>query len=366
MIMSTKLLNASDIESIVIKTGLDELIDELTERLADQFTKLYDNPAQIPPRTGIQYMDPDLGLIEWMPASIAQGTASVKLVAYHPTNPAKRQLPTVISSICLFDTHSGHLSGILDGTFLTALRTGAMSAVATRSLASRSSKILGMFGCGAQAVTQTHALSRVLDFDEIIAYDIDPLALSSFNQRISFTGIPVRCVTKAEIPTLLEQADVLCTCTSASPGSGPLFPDFNHKPWLHINAVGSDFPEKFELPLDLLKRSFVCPDFRAQAKIEGECQQLEANQIGYELAELLCKPELATQQRERLTVFDSTGHAFADYVTGLLFMQYAEKLGLGTDMEIECLPADPKDPYSFMSESTKQPHTSRIQVSAGR
>lgn len=364
--MATTLLNTSDIESIVIQTGLDNLLDELIAQLAIEFANMGRNKALIPPRSGIQYMNPDLGLIEWMPASVATGTATLKIVAYHPTNPIKRKLPTVISSICVFDTKSGHLKGILDGTFLTALRTGAMSAVATRLLGHEGSRNLGIIGCGAQAVTQAHALSRVIQFDSILAYDVDDKSLNNLEQRISFTGLKVKPIKKSQLSKLLEQSDVLCTCTSESPGQGPLFSDFAHKPWLHINAVGSDFPDKYELPIDFLKKSYVCPDFHDQAIVEGECQQLNPQDIGDELGSLLNKPELSQVHRNSLTVFDSTGHAFADYVTGLLFMNYAEKLGLGTEVEIECLPEDPKDPYSFLTESTQSMLRSSASIATAR
>ncbi len=67
------------------------------------------------------------------------------------------------------------------------------------------------------------------------------------------------------------EADIICTATSADSGQGPIFEDLALQPWVHINAVGSDFRGKVELPLSLLKRSFVCPDLRIQAMQEGEC-----------------------------------------------------------------------------------------------
>jgi ornithine cyclodeaminase/alanine dehydrogenase-like protein (mu-crystallin family) len=238
----------------------------------------------------------------------------------------------------------------MDGTFATALRTGAMSAIASQALAEYKDTCLGVVGCGAQAVTQCHALSRVLPIHAIVAYDRDPAAAASFERRVGFLGIPVNIVHKTELLMLLESANVLCTCTSESPGKGPLFPDFQNNPGLHINAVGSDFPGKFELPVELLRRSFVCPDFRAQALAEGECQQLEAESVTIDLSALLRSPDLQQAKRPELTVFDSTGHAYADYLTAMLFSDYAESMGLGTDVELECAPPDPKDPYSFLNK----------------
>ncbi len=350
--MTTKLLSTSDIEAIIVRIGIDTLLDELIEHLEIGFSALEATGTLIPVRTGIHYTDPKLGLIEWMPASIGEGLATLKLVGYHPSNPQDRNLPTVISSICVFETTSGHLKGLIDGTFLTALRTGAMSALATKVMANPKSKTLGIIGCGAQAVTQVHALSRVMSFNEILAFDTDPETLDNFSDRISFTGINVRKIEKQNIKQLLEKSDILCTCTSEDPGKGPLFENFRNKESLHINAIGADFPGKYELPFQLLKRAFVCPDFHDQAIVEGECQQLELEQISDELATLLKKPQIFNQLQRELTVFDSTGHAFSDYITSLLFLKYAERFSLGTDIALECIPKDPKDPYSFLSNAT--------------
>lgn len=70
-------------------------------------------------------------------------------------------------------------------------------------------------------------------------------------------------------------------------GKGPVFQDGKVKPWLHINAVGSDFKGKFEIPVSLLKRSTIVPDFLAQAVVEGECQQLQPQEIGPNIVEIV-------------------------------------------------------------------------------
>lgn len=348
--MNTRLLTITDLEAILLRVGLHTLLDQLIDRLRDGFMRLDESKALIPARTGIQYWNPDLGLLEWMPAALDTGKATLKVVGYHPSNPATKRLPTILSTLCVFDTSTGHLTGLMDGTFATALRTGAMSAVATVALAERRDTCLGVIGCGAQAVTQCHALSRVLPIRSIVASDRDPAAAASFARRIGFLGLPVKTVDKTDLVPLLESADVLCTCTSEAPGKGPLFADFKNKPGLHINAVGSDFPGKFELPVDLLRRSFVCPDFRDQALVEGECQQLAPDTVSVDLSAVLRSPELQRAKRGELTVFDSTGHAYSDYLTGLLFAEYAEAMGLGTEVELECAPPDPKDPYSFLNK----------------
>jgi ornithine cyclodeaminase/alanine dehydrogenase-like protein (mu-crystallin family) len=287
-------------------------------------------------------------LLEWMPAHFGAEGTTVKVVAYHPSNPARRGIPSVISTICRFETGSGHLVGLVDGTFLTAVRTGAASAVASRILAMERSRTLGVIGCGAQAVTQAHALSRAFPLERILAHDIDDGAARSLPHRVRFLDVPVEIVPRASLPSLLEASDILCTCTSAAPGTGPVFADFSNRPHLHVNAVGSDFRGKIELPVSLLRRARVCPDFYDQAVCEGECQQLEPAEIGPDFTTLVQNAAEYERTRASLTVFDSTGWALEDHVTASMMFEWARELGVGRRVAFECLPPNPKDPYSLL------------------
>ena len=123
---------------------------------------------------------------------------------------------------------------------------------------------------------------------------------------------------------------------------------------VHINAVGSDFPGKTELPLQLLQRSLVCPDFREQAIHEGECQQLEEHEIGPDLVDLVQGHARYTQFRDTATVFDSTGWALEDYVSVKLLTRLAEEAGLGEYVELESVSDDPKSPYGFLDLATER------------
>jgi ornithine cyclodeaminase/alanine dehydrogenase-like protein (mu-crystallin family) len=343
------LIDAPDLLKLVRHIGVDALMDTMIARLTVAIREYRRGSGQIPPRTGIQYETPEWGLVEWMPAHFDEGTTA-KLVAYHPANPVRRRLPSVVSTICMFDAGSGHLRALLDGTLLTALRTGAASAVASRILASADSSTVGVIGCGAQAVTQLHALSRVFDITQVLAHDVDETAAASFGARVGFLDAPVTVVSRASLGELLPAADILCTCTSVAPGEGPVCPLFDGKPHLHINAVGSDFPGKWELPVSVLRRSLVCPDFREQAVIEGECQQLDETAIGPDLATLVQQPEQYADARTTATVFDSTGWALEDHVAATIILEYARELGIGRPLALECLPLDPRDPYSMLHE----------------
>lgn len=310
-----------------------------------------------PARAGFNYVKPALGLVEWMPIYEHGKDVTIKVVGYHPDNPQQFDLPTIISSISAYDTQTGHLIGIMDGVLPTALRTGAASAIAAKYMAKASSTRLGLLGCGAQSVTQLHGLSRIFPLEEVYIYDTNPLALTSFAQRIAPLNLKIDVI-PASLEEVVAQVDILVTATSIDVGAGPLFEDLHTQPHLHINAIGSDFPGKIEVPKRFLKKSFVCPDFLAQAVIEGECQQLDREDIDAEIVQLVQDPRKYEFVKNQTSVYDSTGWALQDKLTFALFMELGKELGMGQLIEIENMSGDASNPYDFMQE--KEPLELRV------
>ncbi len=348
--MDTIILSIDDIRAIIQQVGLHELMDDLISRLTIAFQEYDEENTTIPVRDGFNYHEPHIGLIEWMPVMETGKAATIKIVGYHPTNPALRKLPTILSTISAYDTSSGHLIGLADATFLTALRTGAASAVASKLMASPDSQTVGLIGCGAQAVTQLHALTREFGIHSALAYDIDAGVSNHFADRVDFLDVDVRTT---DLKTLVREADIIVTATSVGIGHGPVFSDEETKPWLHINAVGADFPGKVEIPASFLKKSFVCPDFLEQALKEGECQQLATGDIGPELVTVVQNAQQYTFVQQQRSVFDSTGWALEDQVALNMMLDYAEDLGLGKLIQLESISADPHDPYHFVKAKTQ-------------
>lgn len=341
----TLVLSAADVARVVEAVGADALMDELIAALETALRGFRTSSIEIPARDGFDYVEPVPGLLEWMPLLDPGRAAMVKLVGYHPHNPASNALPTILSTTLSFDTATGHLSCIVDATFTTALRTGAASAVASRVLARPGSSVLGIVGAGAQAVAQIHALSRVFAFERVLVFDVDHAASESLEARARSIGVSAPAFEIAPLEAVVAGAHILCTATSVPAGAGPVIPDADLRPGLHVNAVGSDFPGKRELPDALLARAFVCPDFWDQASREGECQALDARAAGPEFPELVRDAAIHRGQRDALTVFDSTGWALEDAVAVDTVRAHAERLGLGTRMSLESIAGDPRNPY---------------------
>jgi ornithine cyclodeaminase/alanine dehydrogenase-like protein (mu-crystallin family) len=356
-IRNTRLLSRQDIATIAHEIGRDAIMDALIAALTDTFARYDSRIIEVRKRDGFNYdrrrgngstpISPELagGLLEWMPVLDLGAAATINIVSYNPRNPARHAIPTIIATNIQHDIKTGHLLALADGVFLTALRTGAASAVATRILAHPEGRAVGIIGCGAQAVTQLHALSRVMRIERVLAFDVDPAAARSFSRRVEFLGVDV---TVAEVAAVESEVDVLVTATSVPLGAGPVFPGKKLRPHLHINAIGADVPGKTECPFAVIDgAALVCPDFRAQAVTDGECQQLPEDRVGPSLAQLVKDSASYHEYRTRLTIFDSTGFALEDKVALELFLGYADRLGLGTEIEVEALPLDPLDPYSI-------------------
>ncbi len=350
--MKTLILSVQDVAEIVQKVGVDTLMDAVIEGVHQASASYSEQLHDVPVRAGFDYDTPARGLVEWMPIMASGRQVTMKMVGYHPQNPTDLGLPTILSAILSFDTRSGHLNSLIDGTFATALRTGAASAVASRILAHPQSRIVGLIGAGAQAVTQLHALSRVFPITDVYVYDPDASALESLAMRLLRAGLRDIRIHRTPAQEVASNADILCTATSVPIGDGPVFADNALKPHLHVNAVGADFPGKVEVPQSLLKRALVCADFVEQAIKEGECQQLTRGEIGPDLAQLARAPHEYDPWRSGCTVFDSTGWALEDEIVADILLAKANALGIGSHMMIENQPADPKDPYDFGVRAT--------------
>ena len=346
--METTVLTRDDIAKLVGQVGLNQLMDNVIGTLKQTFETFDEAATIVRQRDGFAYHKPFPGVLEWMPVMQIGEAAIIKMVGYNPNNPTLYNVPTIISTISLYDISTGQLKALVDGTLATALRTGAASAIASQILARRASRVVGLVGCGAQAVTQLHALSRIFDIGQVLVYDVVESHARTFLDRSRFMGLDVQIVPR-EI--LERESDIICTATSVPIGAAPIISDEHLKPWVHINAVGSDLPKKIELPLGLLKRSLVSPDYLPQALIEGECQQLSLEEIGPSLIELIRNEQSYSSFRDSQTVFDSTGFALEDKAVLQVLLSLAEQYGIGRTLPIESIAGDPMNPYNFFPEN---------------
>ena len=353
---ATMVLDLDDLAAVIEDVGLDRFLDDLIAAIVEGVGRYDAEQIEHQIRRGFSYTQPEIGLVEWMPTMAAGDLISIKTVGYHPENPGQRQIPSVLATTSLYDTTTGRLKLICESTVLTALRTGAASAVMTDALVRPGPITLGVVGCGTQAVTQIHAISRVRPLTRIVVTDVDPTNAASLQDRLPPGLPPVETADLLTFEHAVKGFDVLCTCTSVEIGKGPVLEIRETTPGLHINAVGSDFPGKVEIPIEHLRSSVVITDIAEQCLIEGEAQQLEPDELGPDMVSIMQQPD-RPELIDQLTVFDSTGWSYEDLIAARLFMAHAERLGLGIRIRLEpgSGDGDPYDPYAMLRSGGGQP-----------
>ncbi|HEX2323963.1 MAG TPA: ornithine cyclodeaminase family protein [Chloroflexota bacterium] len=263
--------------------------------------------------------------------SIAEGPPAlgVKVVSVYPGNP-RRGLPTVNSLYLLLDHATGAPLALADGTTLTAARTAAGSAVATRLLARPDATTLGVFGTGVQARAHVLALAPVRAFRRVLVAGTSAEKEAAFVRwAAASTGLPA---TPAD-PQDVSGADVLAVCTTSPT---PVVLDGAVRPGAHLNAVGAFTPQTRELPGPLVARARVYVDTRAGALAEAGDLLLPAaegafdlRQMVGEVGELLLGRIPGRESPADVTIYKSVGAAFLDAVTARLAYERASAGGMG-------------------------------------
>jgi ornithine cyclodeaminase len=287
-----------------------------------------------------------LGVIELMPTSDGK-LYSFKYVNGHPKNTAKGLL-TVTAFGVLADVATGYPMLLSEMTFVTALRTAAISALAASRMARPESRVMAMVGNGAQSEFQAIAFHQMAGVRELRLYDTDPLATAKLIRNLTRLQIPDLAVTRcAGTAEAVRGADIVTTVTADKCNATILTPDMI-EPGMHLNAVGGDCPGKTELHRDILRAQDVriVVEFEPQARIEGEIQQLAGQGTVMELADILLAKRQARLSGRDVTIFDSVGFALNDFSS----LRYLHRLNAehpgGQRIDLVPEPDDPKDLFA--------------------
>ena len=296
---------------------LDRLIDVMEETLAVFST----GGARQPVRQAIP-VTAHGGFFVVMPALLGSGIGEamgVKLVTFYPGN-AERGIETHMALVALFDPATGEPLVVMDGTYLTEMRTAAVSAAATRRLARPDARVLAILGSGVQARSHLELLSRVRDFAEVRVWSRTAAHVEHFVETARRTGsaAPPKVVACATAEGAVRGADVVVTATSATE---PVLRGAWLSPGAHVNAVGACVAGWRELDDDVMS-NVVYVDSRAAAAVEsGDVIQSKCA-VEAELGELFAGKVVA--RAEETTVFKSLGMAVEDVAAASLVWQSRE------------------------------------------
>ncbi len=292
------------------------------------FAALSEGKARVPVRASVPLAGGAVALT--MPASLDGGPHwSVKVVTVAPANSA-RGLPVVAGTVLLGDAATGLPLALLDGTALTALRTGAAGGLAARLLARPDSAVVALFGAGAQARTQLEAVRvalgerlrevRVVSRDGASARDL-AVSAEAADRRVAYRA------TSAE--DAVRGADVVITATSSA---SPVFAGRSLGPGAHVTAVGSFRPTTRELDEDTMRGARIVVDQRASALEEaGELQGI-ASEALVEIGEIVARRAPGRRSAQERTIFKSVGNAVQDLVVASLAYERAAASGLGQEI----------------------------------
>lgn len=252
----------------------------------------------------------------------------LKAGGYWPHN-LPRGLTNHQSSTLMFDPETGRASGLVSANYLTGVRTGAASALATRALSRTDASVLGIIGTGGQSVHQLRATAKVRRLTRVHAWDPMPENVARFAAAVTALGLDYVAETSPQ--AVAEAAEIIITVT---PSQKPILLKDWIRPGTHISAMGADTKGKQELDPALVAAARLFVDEAAQAISIGECQHAYAQgMIGAAdltaLGEVLEGRAKGRRSEAEVTLFDGTGVALQDLVVADLAMRRAIEQGRG-------------------------------------
>ena len=310
--MSTLFLSRRDVRGLLNMADVIEAVEQAFRHRAL-------GNARMPAKA---YLVLDQGDFRAMPAALP-GSVGMKWANVHPQNPPLG-LPTVMAILIYNDPATGYPLAVMDATDITAYRTGAAAAIASRYLARKDSHTLGIIGAGRQAYTQLVAHAELFDLSLIRVFDRLDAAVEELIS--SFPGYPLKACSLEETVA----SDIVCTLT---PAQEP----FVRREWVtlgtHINAIGADAAGKEELEPSILKEAIIVVDDLAQASAAGEINVpikkglIAIEQVYATLDEIIAGKKQGRIDEKVVTVFDSTGLAIEDIAVANLVYKKAQQIG---------------------------------------
>lgn len=328
--MKTRLLSRRDIESFLTMGVCLEAVERA-------FADLARGQATMPQRTPIPLPDRH-GLALFMPAHIQSlGALGAKVVTVYKENVARHNLPTVLGTIILLDEATGFPVALLEGGYLTAMRTGAVSGVATKYMARPDAKTAVVFGAGVQAFAQVLGVHEARPLARLLVHSLDaPDIRKGFTERLGAAlGIPVEV---ADDPSkAVAQADIVILATSAAT---PVLDGGWLKPGTHINGIGSHAPKMRELDTLTVQKSRIICDLTAACRAEAgdflipaEAGEWSWDQVAGQLGEVINGTVAGRTSPQEITLFKSVGLAVQDLSVARAVFDEAVKRNIGTEFE---------------------------------
>ncbi|MGM9922639.1 MAG: ornithine cyclodeaminase family protein [Bacillus sp. (in: firmicutes)] len=316
--------------------GMKEAIRDLETAL----TYYMEGKVLNPHRTVLDFPEQRASAL-YMPASLEPaGITGVKVVTIFPDNPTKGK-KTTQGVILLSDTETGEHIACLDASYLTRLRTGAISGIATKYLAKETASTVAVIGCGAMAEEQLQAVLEVRPIKKILLYNRTGEKARHFAEKI--TGWQDRyegeVIVMEEADEAVSEADiVICSTRSET----PVFSGEALRPGTHINGIGSYLPHMQEVDEEtVLKCSKIVVDTLEGAKDEAGDLMIPAkagvwdfDRLHGEIGELATGNIAGRETEEEITFFKSVGIAYFDMAVAAAVYGKAKQENIGVEVDM--------------------------------
>jgi len=327
--MKVRVLSGKDVKAAITMA-------EAIEAVAQAFAQLSMGKASVPLRTSVET---EQGVSLFMPAHLPDSeSTALKVVSVYPDN-RSLGLPTIMAMVVVVDGCTGRPLAVMDGTYLTALRTGAASGVATDLLAREDARIVALFGAGVQGRTQLEAVCTVRGIEEIRVFDINQGASQQLVAEMAGQGlVPENVLVANSRREAVRGADIVVTATTSH---SPVFDGRDISPGTHINGIGSYTPEMREVDEKVVERAKIVVDSREGCLAEAgdliipiEAGLITETDIYAELGEIVAGAKPGRESRQEITFFKSVGNAVQDAAVAWKALERAEKKGLGAVVEL--------------------------------
>lgn len=317
--MTLRLLTLADVQQSI---SMEQAIDAMESA----FKQLARQEAKLPLRTAIS-IEQEQAMTLAMPAYLVQEKIlGLKVVSIFPNN-LSRHKPSINGFIMLLDAQTGEPKVLMDAGYLTALRTGAVSGLATRYFAKDDAHQVAIIGAGQQALTQLQAVAAVRDIKQVSVWSRNQANAEQFAKQCAHMfDVSVH----PSVASAVKNADVICTATSSTE---PLIHPQDIAPDIHINAIGSHTSTMREISNAVLEKAIVIADQREAVLAEaGEIisaihQHHLTKESIIELGHWLLHKK--DNYKKRLTVFKSVGLAIQDLSVAEVVYQNAQANNLG-------------------------------------
>jgi len=314
-------------------TDVDRAIDmrQAIDIMATAFKELASGRANVPQRLGVET---EAGLLLAMPGSLPEQRAlAIKVVSVFPGN-SRLGLPSIFGLVLVLDASSGAPLALIEGSHLTALRTGAASGLATKLMAREDARTVALFGAGVQARTQLSAVRAVRDIREVRIVSRTPQSAQRLANEL--TGLETRVL--ADSGAAVRGADIVITATTSA---SPVVFGRDVEPGTHVNAIGAYTPTMREVDADVVRRARVVVDTRQGALAEaGDLiiaireRVIATDHIVAELGEVVTGTVAGRTSEEEITLFKSVGHAAQDVALARRVLDVAVSRRLGTTVSL--------------------------------